>query len=159
MDGSNPGLLATDLKVTLRSIAATYGLEFGIDGSVAVRFSELVTALARKFGRNVVILVDEYDVPMHGLEKASALYAENQAVLRSVFQQCKANDAFVKFCFVTGVARFNQTSLYSGPNNFTDISMAKEFATVCGFTKEEIVRCIAEGIQAVSYTHLTLPTT
>ncbi len=130
----------------LRELARSYGVECPLEGSLDGAFTTLISRLKEKYGLGVVILIDEYDVPIHGLDNSSASYKEKCDTLRTLFMQCKSNDANIKLCFVTGVARFNQMSLFSGPNNFTDISLDKDFADLCGFTHSELSEYLSEGI-------------
>ena len=139
VEASSPGMLRENITTLLKMCAAQYEVQVDeLDHSVGLGFRALMQRLSEKFGRNTVVLIDEYDVPVHGISSDSQLYHENSNLLRTLLQQCKAADQYIKFCFVTGVARFNQVNLFSGPNNFRDISLHEAFSSVCGFTHKEL---------------------
>ena len=149
--GAESGDLEKNIDANLQWVAAEYGVDFSaIPGALTTRFGLLIKMLAQRLDRKVVVLIDEYDVAIHGLDSGTEVFRKNRIVLRELFQQCKSNDDSIRFCFVTGVARFNQFSLFSGPNNFKDISMDTRFAAICGFTHEELYRYFGEGIKELA---------
>ncbi len=97
----------------------------------------LIKALAEKYNR-VVILVDEYDKPIINHLTNLTIANQNRDLLRDFFGTLKGLDAYIKFTFITGVSKFSQVSLFSGPNYLTDITMEPEYATMMGYTEEEI---------------------
>lgn len=122
-----------------------YGLEKG-EGSFSGRFQEIIKEAYRKTGRQVVILVDEYDKPLLELEEDSALYIKRQSTLKGLFGNLKTMDKYIRFGFVTGVARFRKVSIFSDLNNLNDISLSEKFADICGLTESELKESFEEGI-------------
>lgn len=115
------------------------------------RFSALIRGIFRKTGQQVVILIDEYDNGI--LETLDGSEQEKDAmstVLRAFYKQPKAMTKYVKFCMVTGVARFASYTLFSGPNNYLDISMNPDYADICGITQQELVENFKEGIMKIA---------
>lgn len=146
--GAVSGSLRKNFQALLQTCASDYGEDLSAyPGDESFKFGLLIKRLAEKTGQPVAVLIDEYDVPIHGVDPESDIYRENQSMLRELFMQCKSYDAYIKFCMVTGVTRFNQMNLFSGPNNFKDISMDERFATICGFTHEELTAYCREGIE------------
>lgn len=92
-----------------------------IDATPAQRFRTLIRKAYEQTGRKVVILIDEYDKPLLGIEENHELFEKNQAVLKSFFANLKTMDSFIRFAFLTGVARFNKVSIFSDLNNLDDI--------------------------------------
>jgi hypothetical protein len=64
-------------------------------------------------------------------------------VMQEFFIQLKANEALIRFCFITGITKFSQLSIFSTINNLTNISMDAKYAAICGITEEELVAQMA----------------
>jgi hypothetical protein len=104
----------------------------------AMCFRELIQQAHNKYQKPVVILIDEYDKPI--LNNISDIQMANQmrAFLRGFYEQLKENDAYIRFAFLTGITTFSKASIFSGLNNIEDISLNPAFATVCGYTQNDI---------------------
>ncbi len=113
----------------------------------AQRFRQLIRSAFEKTGRKVVILIDEYDKPLLGLEDNEELYERYQSTLKGFFGNLKSMDAFIRVAFLTGVARFNRVSIFSDINNLKDISLVDRFSDICGWTEEEMVDSFKSGIE------------
>ena len=111
------------------------------------RFSHLIEAAYRQSGREVVILIDEYDKPLLDIEDNKDLYEKNQRMLKSFFGNLKSMDRYIRFAFITGVARFSKVSIFSDLNNLDDISMKNAYADICGWSEEELLRYFRPGIE------------
>ena len=89
-------------------------------------------------GKGVVILVDEYDAPvghcLDDLDKAEAVRAR----LSAVYSQMKNRTGDIRFLFMTGVSKFTKLSVFSALNNIVDISQDDGFATMFGYTEDEL---------------------
>lgn len=118
-----------------------------IADSLAGRFSNLIKSAAESTGRKVVILIDEYDKPLLDVEDNEELYEKNQRTLKSFFGNLKSMDRYIRFAFITGVARFSRVSIFSDLNNLNDISMVDEYADICGWSEEELLRYFRPGIE------------
>ena len=102
------------------------------------RFRALLTALHRRTGRRVAVLVDEYDKPiLDALDVPEAARA-NRDFLRGLYATIKDCDAHVQFTFLTGVSKFSKVSLFSGLNNLTDITLEPEYSAICGYTDRDL---------------------
>ena len=107
-------------------------------GTGPERLQKVLYHLHRSTGRQVVVLVDEYDKPildvLHDPDRARA----NRDYLRGFYGIIKDCAEHVRFVFVTGVSMFSKVSLFSGLNNLEDISMNPRYATICGYTEDDI---------------------
>ncbi len=111
-------------------------------------FGDLIQAAKEKFGKNVVILIDEYDKPI--LDSMNKDWgADIPAYLGDFYQQIKSANKDLRFAFVTGVSKFAHTSLFSGMNNPTDISRDKKYANMLGYTQEELETNFGEYINCL----------
>jgi len=85
----------------------------------------------------VVILIDEYDAPLN--DRPNDTVAEQiLTVYRQFFTQLKALDEFIQFAYVTGITSYGLAGIYSGANNFVDLSSKIDFESHCAVTEEEL---------------------
>jgi hypothetical protein len=120
----------------LRMAAEANGVALASDLEPAYVLDRLIEDLAAK--NRVVVLVDEYDKPIlnHITDtKKAAAIRDN---LRNFFAILKAQDANLRFVFLTGVSRFSRVSVFSDINHLTDLSMARDYAALLGYTQEEL---------------------
>ena len=85
-----------------------------------------------------MVLVDEYDSAIINNLKEPEIAEENRDLLKAFFGTLKSLDRYLKFTFVTGVSKFSQVSLFSVPNNLTDITIDPRYAGMMGYTEEEL---------------------
>ncbi|WP_373551544.1 AAA family ATPase [Haliscomenobacter sp.] len=109
-------------------------------------FKELLEALAKQ--GKVVVLIDEYDAPIinflgRDLEKA----IQNRNLLREFYTILKDMDANIELVFLTGVSKFSKVGIFSGLNNLRDLTMDAQYATMLGYTQEELESNFVEEIE------------
>ena len=121
------------------------GFTYDSSRSAHENFGKAITELAAKSRENVgdanggvVILVDEYDAPVgHALGDID--FAEKvRDRLSAVYSQMKNRTGDIKFLFMTGVSKFTRLSVFSALSNIVDVSQSNEFATMFGYTEEEL---------------------
>jgi hypothetical protein len=101
-------------------------------------FSGLIRRAYELTGHQVVVLIDEYDAPLLEVLHEEEQLPGYRRVMQEFYQCLKANEAMIRFCFITGITKFSQLSIFSTLNNITNISLDPEFAAICGITGEEI---------------------
>ncbi|PCK01682.1 MAG: hypothetical protein COA42_22945, partial [Alteromonadaceae bacterium] len=142
---------ADDLRAyinkTLDDTAAEYGISLNHQ-RYDFKLVELVKALKRKQGENVVLLVDEYDKPILNTLETPEL-ADVKIAMNVFYASIKSLDDYLRFVFITGVSKFAKVSVFSGMNNLNDISMDRAYATICGYTKDELVHYFDGAIDAL----------
>ena len=99
-----------------------------------------------KTGKQVVVLIDEYDAPLLDVLHEEEMLPEFRRVLQEFYQPLKAYEAMIRFCFITGITKFSQLSIFSTINNLTNVSLDSKFAAICGITEEELVTDMAPDI-------------
>ncbi|MCC8039218.1 MAG: ATP-binding protein [Bacteroidales bacterium] len=117
------------------------------EASAPQMFGELITTLYYKTGKQVVILVDEYDKGLIAVLRDRDQLDESSEVLRDFYINIKARGAMIRFAMLTGVARFHHVTIFSGLNNLLDISLNSKYAAICGFTPEELEKYFYPYIQ------------
>lgn len=115
--------------------------------SVQFQLKVLVEELSKK--NQVVVLVDEYDSPIINNLKMPEVAEKNRDLLKAFFGTVKSLDRYLKFTFVTGVSKFSQVSLFSGPNNLTDITMDPKYAGMMGYTEEELKLSFKKHVETI----------
>ncbi len=133
----------------LRDYEEIYGRKSEED-TISQRFKSLIKAAYEKTGRKVVILIDEYDKPLLSVEKNERLFEKNQQLLKSFYGNLKTMDEYIRFAFITGVARFSKVSIFSDLNNLKDISIDNTFADICGWTEKELIDNFRSGIESLA---------
>jgi hypothetical protein len=133
-----------DMSDFLKRKADFYGLSL-TSGYAASLFSELIELLHRKTGNKVVVLIDEYDSPI--LDTLGQPEAEGiRKFLQDFYKRLKATDDHLKFVFLTGVTKVAKVSIFSVLNSPDDITMDEQYASICGYTQEELERDFSEYI-------------
>ena len=121
----------------LNEIAGFYGIEIKSQ-IISHYFGRLIKELSEKYGEKTVILIDEYDKPITDHLDNPEVAGRIREFLKSVFVRMKGNDAHIRFALLTGVSKFSKVSLFSGMNQITDISMNENYASLLGYTQEEL---------------------
>ena len=125
---------------------------FGITAStksVALRFADIIQAAHEKTGKQVVILVDEYDKPLVNNINNPELFEQNRILLSNLYSNFKSSAEHLRLVFLTGVSAFGKLSVFSSLNNISDISFDEDYSAICGITEEELVDRFQEGIAAL----------
>uniref|UniRef100_A0A7C4RNE6 AAA-ATPase-like domain-containing protein n=1 Tax=Desulfatirhabdium butyrativorans TaxID=340467 RepID=A0A7C4RNE6_9BACT len=117
--------------------------------AIRSRFMELIERLSDRDGAPVVVLVDEYDKPILDNIDKPAVATDIRDELKNIYSVIKDADRYLKFVFITGVSKFSKVSLFSGLNNLQDITLHERYATICGYTHEEMVTTFAERLSGV----------
>jgi hypothetical protein len=118
----------------------------GTDAASA--FEELVQLLAKRDGK-VVVLVDEYDKPLLGRLGTPGV-REIQNLLKTFYGVIKTTEEHQRFALITGVSKFSKVSIFSDLNNLTDLTMNAQFATLLGYTQEELEENFPDTIDALA---------
>lgn len=129
------GLESALLRLIERS-AEEYGLRLVAQG-LSARFQELIHTLGSG-NRKVVILIDEYDKPLVDYLEDLPQAQINREVMKNFFSILKDADPFIRMLLITGVSKFSKVSLFSDLNNLQDITLHPRYATLTGYTPEEM---------------------
>jgi len=146
-DCSSAEQLNKGLCIILHDNARDLGIELSSETKSGYLFGELIDK-AKDLGK-LVILIDEYDKPL--VENIYAPHIEEiRQVLENFYINIKASDEHLRFVFMTGVTKFSKVSVFSKLNNLRDITMSEAFATMYGYTQEEVERYFGDRINALA---------
>lgn len=131
-------LAAHEQRFGLAALETRYG--------PARHLTTLIRTLAARNGQPVVVLVDEYDKPiLDSLDQADTAKAM-RGLLSELYNVLKAEDANLRFVFLTGVSKFAKAGLFSGLNHLRDITLERQFGAVCGYTAQELQTVFADRL-------------
>ena len=109
-----------------------------VDKSPEGRLRQLIRAAKQKTGRNVVVLVDEYDKPILQAIGNEELQTDFRNALKAFYGVLKSADGDLRFAMLTGVTKFSKVSVFSDLNNLNDISMDDRYNEICGISQQEL---------------------
>ena len=118
--------------------------------SFSTRFQGVVQRAYQKTGKQVVVLVDEYDSPLLDTNSDPALQKELRNIVRDFFSPLKKNGQYLRFLFITGISKFSQLSIFSELNNLQNISMSDDFSALCGITERELLTQLKPDIERMA---------
>ncbi|GHV68684.1 ATPase AAA [Bacteroidia bacterium] len=133
----NISQLESFLNLKLSELEKVWGKAKEED-ALGLRFAGLVKRAAEKTGKNVVILIDEYDRALTQTMDNPELNQQVKATLKGFFSVLKGSDKNIRFSLLTGVTKFSKISVFSDLNQLCDISLSEKYTTICGITQEEL---------------------
>lgn len=142
-----------DLQKALNSVLDEWEREYGEsnpDDSPEMRFDKLIRFIYESTGKQVVVLIDEYDSPIVDVYGNHELEGANRKTLHDFYRVMKANTDYLKFVFLTGVGKLGHINIFSGLNNIKDISLSPEYAAVCGISTQELKDNFGEGVEEMA---------
>ena len=117
----------------------------------------LIRRAYEQTGKQVAVIIDEYDAPLLDVLHESQQLEQFRNVMQEFYVQLKASEAMIKFCFITGITKFSQLSIFSTINNLLNISMQPKYAAICGITEEEFASDMAPDIAILAEKHKCTP--
>jgi hypothetical protein len=150
-DGKNRSL--EDLKLNtinfIKNNQERLGIECEAPKEHPTCFNELIRKTHQKYNQKVVILIDEYDKPILDMVDNIEQAKEHREFIKGLYSVIKGNDAYIEFAFLTGVSKFSKSSIFSGLNMLTDISLDEEYGNICGYTQNDIETTFLPYLQSV----------
>lgn len=141
---TTPNDFSLGLGYTIDEIANSFSLTLS-STQVTSKLDKLLSLLFNERGQ-VVVLIDEYDSPITNNAFNPEIMKFN-AIYKEFFSVLKADSKYLKFVFITGITRYAKVGIFSGMNNIKDISLDPNYATMLGYTKEEIQSNFSSNIQ------------
>ena len=147
--GDSAAILTNYLDHVFKDYEKEYRIRKGKEDSLGLRFAKIIQKAVKKTGKQVVILIDEYDSPLQHSWKTPE-HEEIKAVYRNVFSVLKTEDSNERFVFITGITKFTQVSVFSVLNNLINISFEPEYVAICGITQQEVEDNFKPEIEATA---------
>ncbi len=122
----------------------------GKDKAPNLRFKDLILQLYKRTGKQVVVLIDEYDAPLLDVAHNTDKLDELRNLMRNFYSPLKKYEEYLRFVFLTGITKFSQLSIFSELNNITNLSMNDDYAGICGITKEELLGQMSDDIEELA---------
>ena len=141
--------LRSTLLWLLRPLADIYGREED-ENSPGKLLTGIIKRAWQMTGKQVVIIIDEYDAPLLDVLHEDDELKAMRKVMQEFYVPLKANEQYVKFCFITGITKFSQLSIFSTINNLKNVTMLPRFSAICGITEDEVKSVFAEDISQMA---------
>ena len=126
------------------------GVALRPDLPLCEQFKFLISDLAAKSPeKKMVLLLDEYDKPLLG-HLGTPEVTKFKNALKEFYSVVKTQEQYQRLAFMTGVSKFSKVSIFSDLNNLTDITMDARFATLFGYTREEVRANFPEHVAALA---------
>ncbi|MBQ3732447.1 MAG: AAA family ATPase [Bacteroidales bacterium] len=148
--------LQRKLSLLLEPIEEAFGSKES-EKTPGEKFQGLIRRAYQKTGKQVAVIIDEYDAPLLDVLHEESLLPEFRRVMQEFYQPLKASEAMIRFCFITGITKFSQLSIFSTINNLTNVSMDAKYAAICGITEEEFATQMAPDIAMLAEAYECTP--
>ncbi len=144
-----------NLRTHIQTQLATHEEDAGIETLPEVhtspeRLQYLIHRLYRDTGKQVVVLIDEYDKPILDALENKELAQENRDYLRGFYGIIKDCADSIRFVFITGISMYSKVSLFSVLNNLYDLSLNPDYAALCGYTDDDLETVFAPELASVT---------
>ena len=137
------------LEGLVRKLCGEFSYDYDKTVPISVNFENLIQAVAEKSERKqVVVLIDEYDEPVAEFLDDLPTLNRVRADLHEFYEKLKINAGAIRFLMMTGVTKLTKLSIFSGLNHLKDRSMDPCFATLLGYTREELDGALKENVEA-----------
>ena len=145
-----------DLDVVLQQHLNNWETKYGVTPKYedfAARLNDIIDAATEKTGRQIVVLVDEYDKPIVNNLGNEALSDYYRKTLQGFYGVFKAKDGQIRFGFLTGVSKIGKLSVFSTLNNLTDVSLNADYADICGISENELRKYFDTSVCELASVH------
>ncbi len=146
----NKKLLEEQIYSVILKYSEIYNYKIRDRLSIYINWRFLIEHIVKEVGKQVVILVDEYDKPILDLINKKEEVEEVRETLKGFYSILKVLDKYIKFVMVSGVSKFAKVSLFSGLNQLNDISLDKRYGNICGYTQSELEFYFKEYLEGVN---------
>jgi len=153
VDSSDIQTLKAEINNILKNQANELGVNVEFEDILSGNFRKLINEAYRKYSKQVVVLVDEYEKPVLDNVTNKGKAEDIRKLLRSFYSVLKAQMDKIRFLLITGLTKFTKMDVFSALNNLTDISFDEKYAQMLGYTQEEVIEYFDEYIQ--KYLQLT----
>ncbi len=142
--------LEAALAKLVRGLCEIVKLEYDNKVEASVNFDEFLKAAANLSPTGkIVILIDEYDEPVAKFLDAPETLEKVRNLLHDFYEKLKINSDVIRFLMMTGVTKLTKLAVFSGLTHLADLSLSPRFATLLGYTPEELDGPLGENVEAL----------
>ena len=144
---------AEELRKTLMWLMSPMREKYGSmpdEDSPGKMLTGLVNRAFQQTKQPVVVIIDEYDAPLLDVLHKEETLEDNRQVMQEFYSPLKMLDPYLKFCFITGITKFSQLSIFSTINNLYNVSMLPEYSAICGITETELTTQLWPDIELMA---------
>ena len=138
-----------ELTRIIREYEKLYGRD-EMETTPGMRFAGLVNRAYEQTGCQVSVIIDEYDAPLLDVLHEDEQLKQMREVMQEFYQRLKQLEPKIKFCFITGITKFSQLSIFSTINNLMNVTMDPRFSAICGITENELLAVMPDDIRELA---------
>lgn len=146
-------MAAQGVREELERLLSEFEKQYGHDEketTPGMRFAGLIQRAYEQTERQVIVIIDEYDAPLLDVLHEGEGLKQIREVMQEFYQRLKMMESKIKFCFITGITKFSQLSIFSTINNLKNVSMNPRFSAICGITETEVKEVFGEDIRRMA---------
>ena len=137
------------LRGLVKGLCRQVGCKYECGNTVSANFDAFLAAAAKKSPTGkIVVLIDEYDEPIAKFLDDIDTLKKVRSDLHDFYEKLKVNSGSIRFLMLTGVTKLTKLSVFSGLNHLTDISSFPQYATLLGYTPDELDGALRENVEA-----------
>lgn len=145
----DPQGVRDELSRLLDKMETVYGVN-PKETTPGMRLAGLIDRAYAQTGKQVVVLIDEYDAPLLDVLHEGEQLKEMREVMQEFYQRLKMQEPYIRFCFITGITKFSQLSIFSTLNNMLNVTLVPKFASICGITEKELSSVLEEDVKGLA---------
>ena len=146
--GSTYEKFTSNLRSLVKGLAVEHGVPLDSDETTEKNFEDfLKEAAAKSPTKQIVVLIDEYDEPVAKFLDDFETLKKVRSDLHDFYEKLKINSGSIRFLMMTGVTKLTKLSIFSGLNHLTDISTFQQYATLLGYTPDELDGALRENVE------------
>ena len=148
--GENYDEVKEQLGELVEDLFQQAGIPVPEKGTIPGKFKKFILAAARQSPtRKIVILIDEYDEPVASFLDDIKTLKRVRNLLHDFYEKLKFSSDSIRFLLMTGVTKLTKLSVFSGLNHLKDRSMDSRFATLLGYTAQEMDGPLRENVESL----------
>ena len=149
VSGENYDEIKEQLGELVDELYVQAGIPVPEKGTVPGKFRKFILAAAKKSPTGkIVILVDEYDEPVAAFLDDIKTLKRVRKLLHDFYEKLKFSSDSIRFLLMTGVTKLTKLSVFSGLNHLKDRSADPRFATLLGYTPDELGGALRENVES-----------
>ena len=146
--GGTYELFREQLTKLVKSLCEEANVKYTGEGDISGQFDDFLAAAAKKSPTGkIVVLIDEYDEPVAKFLDDFETLKKVRSDLHDFYEKLKVNSGSIRFLMMTGVTKLTKLSIFSGLNHLKDRTMDPRFATLLGYTADELDGPLRENIE------------